>query len=194
MNSLNNAKTIRITVGSQNPVKISAAHNAIAILFPGAEVISQGTHAPSGVADQPMTDEETKQGAINRARFCQQQANIDEQLQADLYMAMEGGVDSFEHGAATFAYMAIIYQDNLSLGRSAQLPLPNHVYQSLKAGQELGDVMDALFNTVNIKQKGGAISLFTAGKATRESVYTQAIILAMAPFVNPEQFWTNNGD
>ncbi len=191
MNSLNNAKTIRITVGSKNPVKIAAAHHAIAQLFPNAEILSQGIHAPSGVADQPMTDEETKQGAINRAQFCQQQANLNTQFIADLYMAMEGGVDCFEHGAATFAYMAIIYQDKLSLGRSAQLPLPNHVYQSLKAGQELGDVMDALFNTVNIKQKGGAISLFTAGKATRESVYTQAIILAMAPFINPEKFLLN---
>ncbi|MCG9695710.1 inosine/xanthosine triphosphatase [Shewanella sp. Isolate11] len=185
---LSSATKIRITVGSNNPVKISAAHHAVAMLFPDAEILSQGMHAPSGVADQPMTDDETKLGAINRARFCQQQAKLENQLEADLYIAMEGGVDCFEHGAATFAYMAIIYQDKLSIGRSAQLPLPNHVYQALKAGQELGDVMDTLFNTVNIKQKGGAISLFTAGKASRESVYTQALVLAMAPFVNPQQF------
>ncbi|GIU47324.1 inosine/xanthosine triphosphatase [Shewanella algidipiscicola] len=179
---------IRITVGSTNPVKIAAAHNAIAQLFPAAQIISQGIHAPSGVAAQPMTDSETRTGAINRARYCKQQAELQPHLSAELYIAMEGGVDCFDHGAATYAYMAIIHQGKLSIGRSAQLPLPPAVYQALVAGEELGDVMDRLFNTVNIKQKGGAIGLLTDGKASRESVYTQAIVLAMAPILNPQVY------
>jgi non-canonical (house-cleaning) NTP pyrophosphatase len=48
--------------------------------------------------------------------------------------------------------------------------------------------MDRLFNTDNIKQKGGAIGLLTKGLATRESVYRQATLLALAPFVNPELY------
>ncbi|MGL5390648.1 MAG: DUF84 family protein, partial [Shewanella sp.] len=55
-----------------------------------------------------------------------------------------------------------------------------------QGGEELGHVMDRLFNTVNIKQKGGAIGLLTHGHATRESIYTQAMILAMAPLLNPQ--------
>ena len=101
---------------------------------------------------------------------------------------MEGGVDQFEHGAATFAYMAIIHQGKLSIGRSALLPLPPKVFQALEGGEELGHVMDRLFNTENIKQKGGAIGLLTQGLATRGSIYTQAIVLAMAPFINPAFF------
>jgi inosine/xanthosine triphosphatase len=188
MSTLHTSNTIRITIGSKNPVKIAAANKAISLLLPDAEVICQAMHAPSGVADQPMTDSETKTGAINRARYCEQQARTFPELSADLYIAMEGGVDHFEHGAATYAYMAIIYQGKLSIGRSAQLPLPESVYRALEAGEELGHVMDRLFNTVNIKQKGGAIGLFTHGKASRESVYTQAIVLAMAPFLNPQVF------
>ncbi|QYK00828.1 inosine/xanthosine triphosphatase [Shewanella psychrotolerans] len=188
MSTLNNQNQIRITVGSKNPVKIGAANKAISLLFPNAQVICQGIHAPSDVADQPMTDNETKAGAINRVRYCEQQARLNPGLTADLYIAMEGGVDRFDHGAATYAYMAVIYQGQLSIGRSAQLPLPESVYQALENGEELGHVMDRLFNTVNIKQKGGAIALFTDGKASRESVYTQAIVLAMAPFLNPKIF------
>lgn len=188
MSTLHTSNTIRITVGSKNPVKISAANNAISLLFPSAKVICQGMHAPSHVADQPMTDNETKLGAINRAHYCEQQAQLHPELAADLYIAMEGGVDRFEHGAATYAYMALIYQGQLSIGRSAQLPLPESIYRALEEGEELGHVMDKLFNTVNIKQKGGAISLFTDGKASRESVYTQAIVLAMAPFLHPNAF------
>jgi non-canonical (house-cleaning) NTP pyrophosphatase len=41
---------------------------------------------------------------------------------------------------------------------------------------------------VNIKQQGGAIGLVTNGHATRESAYTQAMVLAMAPFLHPELY------
>lgn len=173
---------IKVIVGSKNPVKINAAANAMALLFPEYEIQTQGMDAPSGVPAQPMTDSDTRQGAINRVHYCQQQ------VEADYYFAMEGGVDCFEFGPATFAYIAIAHQARLSIGRGALLPLPMQVYQALEAGEELGHVMDRLFNTVNIKQKGGAIGLLTHGHATRESNYTQAIILAMAPFLNPEMY------
>lgn len=171
---------IKIVVGSKNPVKINAAANAMAQLFPEYEIQTRGMDAPSGVPAQPMTDSDTRQGAINRVNYCQQQ------VEADYYFAMEGGVDCFDFGPATFAYIAIGHKDQLAIGRSAILPLPMQVYRALKAGEELGQVMDRLFNTVNIKQKGGAIGLLTHGHATRESNYTQAIILAMAPLLNPD--------
>ncbi|MCS6205097.1 inosine/xanthosine triphosphatase [Shewanella baltica] len=180
---------IKIKVGSKNPVKINAATKAMAQLFPDSIIEASGMDAPSGVAAQPMTDKDTRQGAINRVHYCQQQDLQD--TQADYYFAMEGGVDCFDFGPATFAYIAIGHKDQLAIGRSAILPLPMQVYRALEAGEELGHVMDRLFNTVNIKQKGGAIGLLTHGHATRESNYTQAIILAMAPLLNPDIYVQN---
>ena len=174
--------TISIVVGSKNPVKVGAAQSAFERLFPDNLIECQGIDAPSGVADQPMTDAETKLGAINRVKYCQSE------YQADYFIAMEGGVDLFEHGPATFAYIAIAHQSQVSVGRGAQLPLPMQVYQALTQGQELGHVMDHMFNTVNIKQKGGAIALLTNGNETRQSNYTQAIILAMAPLLHPNLY------
>ncbi|MCK8044751.1 inosine/xanthosine triphosphatase [Shewanella sp. 1CM18E] len=174
--------SISIIVGSKNPVKVAAAHNALERLFPEYEIQCQGVDAPSLVADQPMTEAETKLGAINRVKYCQNQ------YQADYFIAMEGGVDLFEDGPATFAYIAIAHNSQVSIGRGAQLPLPMKVYQALSQGQELGHVMDAMFDTVNIKQKGGAISLLTNGNETRQSNYTQAIMLAMAPMLHPELY------
>ncbi|GAB3475916.1 inosine/xanthosine triphosphatase [Marinomonas epiphytica] len=177
---------IRVCVGSLNPVKINAAKEAFSTLFEGKKVITQGMHAPSNVAEQPMSAEETKQGAINRAWHCQ---NSDEQTQFDFYVAMEAGVDCEEKGAYTFAYMAIIDQnEQLSIGRTASLPLPISIYQRLKSGEELGPVMDDVFGTDNIKQKGGAIGLFTNNHATRGSIYQQAMILALAPYLHPEHY------
>lgn len=101
---------------------------------------------------------------------------------------MEGGVDDFPQGPATFAYVVIATKERLCVGRSAHLPLPPKVYAALKAGEELGDVMDSLFNTVNVKQAGGAIGLLTQGHATRESIYHSALLLASAPLRYPELY------
>lgn len=170
---------IKIVVGSKNPVKIRAAKTAISTMMCLQKVECEGIDAPSGVAAQPLSSQETREGAINRVKYCQKIA------QADFYVAIEGGVDLFEYGPATFAYIAIADNQHMSIGRSCNLPLPPKIYQALQNGEELGQVMDTLFDTENVKQKQGAIGLLTQGQATRESVYTQAAVLAMAPFVNP---------
>jgi inosine/xanthosine triphosphatase len=174
-----NKKIIRVIVGSQNPVKVNAARASLAALYPQAEINCLGMAAPSGVTDQPMSDEETRIGAMNRVTYCQQHGD------ADFYVAMEGGVDNFEYGPATFAYVVIASGQKHSVGRGAIMPIPPGVYRALKEGQELGDVMDALFDTHNVKQKGGAIGLLTNGNASREGNYSHAITLAMAPFLHP---------
>lgn len=175
--SLINQSLITVVVGSKNPVKVNAVRTALASVFADSQIECEGQDAPSNVSDQPMTSTETRRGAINRVAFCQQHC------QADFYVAIEGGVDLFEYGPATFAYIVITDGQRRSIGRSAILPLPPTVYQALQDGDELGPVMDKLFNTHNIKQKGGAIGLLTNGTATREDNYTQALILAMAPFL-----------
>lgn len=173
---------MKIIVGSKNPVKVSAANTTICDIFSLDDVECVSLNAPSNVAEQPMTTQETQLGAINRVKYCQQH------MQADFYVAIEGGVDQFEYGPATFAFVAVASPTQLSIGRSCNLPLPPVIYQALKDGEELGDVMDRFFNTQNVKQKQGAIGLLTNGLATRESVYRQAILLAMAPFMNPDLY------
>lgn len=111
----------RVIVGSKNPVKIAAATAALSTLFPEIIIECEGVHAPSLVAEQPMTEADTQAGAINRVKYCM------EHHQADYYLAMEGGVDLFDHGPATFAYIAIAHQQQVSIGRSASLPLPMSV-------------------------------------------------------------------
>lgn len=174
--------SLKIVVGSLNPVKINAAKNAISQFFNIADLDCWGIDAPSGVAAQPMNVEETRQGAINRVKYCQQHH------QADYYVAIEGGVDDLEDGPVTFAYVIVANQQHMSVGRSATLPLPKQVFQALQGGEELGSLMDNLFNTTNVKQKGGAIGLLTGGLASREGNYTQALILSLAPFLHPTLF------
>lgn len=174
----------QVVVGSQNPVKIAAAKAAIERAWPERQVQVQGVAALSGVADQPMSEAETLQGAHNRVHYCQQHQP------ADFYVAFEGGVEQFSYGVATFAYVVVAagVQGAARVGRTANLPLPAAFYRELQAGAELGDVLDRHFGTTNIKQAGGAIGLLTDNLEDRGSTYRQALTLALAPLLHPTWF------
>ena len=131
---------------------------------------------PSGTTDQPMTSDENLKCAIDRVEHCQSTAEVST---ADLFIGIEKGVDNFTCSLATLDYVVISDKHHRIFARSVLLLLSPVVYKVLSEGEELGDVMGSLFNTKNIKHKGGAIGLLT-----RESIYTQALILTMEPLLN----------
>ena len=173
-----NPKQLNVIIGSKNPVKIKAITDTLSLYFPRHQIVAEGINAPSLVDDQPMNAEETLNGAVNRVRYCKLNH------QADYYAAIEGGVEQTQYGCFTFAYIVIDNGSTRSISRSASLPLPKTIYQALEDGQELGDVMDSVFNESNVKQKCGAIGLLTQQLASRGSCYQQAAIMCMAPFIN----------
>jgi len=167
-----------IAVASANPAKINAVQQCFTEVFPTQNIEVRGLAVPSGVAAQPMTSAETLSGAQNRLQA------LKTQLQADFYVSIEAGLEQ----DLTFAWMLIEHQDQLSKARSASLMLPPAALNKLSEGAELGDVMDQLFGTQNIKQAGGAIGLLTGNRLSRSSVYHQALILALIPVLNPALF------
>ncbi|KKO48289.1 inositol monophosphatase [Arsukibacterium sp. MJ3] len=167
-----------IVVASANPAKITAAKQCFQANFPEHAITVTGTAVPSGVAEQPLTSAETLRGAENRLQALKQQC------QADFYVAIEAGLDN----DLTFAWMLIEHNGKQGKARSASLMLPPTALQLLAEGVQLGDAMDQLFGTSNIKQAGGAIGLLTHNRLSRASVYQQALTLALIPFLNPERF------
>ncbi|MBY7923009.1 inosine/xanthosine triphosphatase [Vibrio fluvialis] len=172
----------KVIIASLNPAKIRAVESAFSTVFPDYHYVFQGVSVPSEVADQPMSDHETKLGALNRVRNAKQSIT-----DGDFYVGLEAGID----GDVTFAWMIIESATQRGESRSASLMLPPEVLSKLADASELGDVMDEVFGTDNIKQKGGAIGLLTQHHLTRSSVYHQALILALIPFTNPEHFPNN---
>jgi inosine/xanthosine triphosphatase len=169
----------KVIIASLNPAKINAVKSAFESAFPNQNFEFEGVSVPSGVADQPMDNEETHLGAVNRVKNAKQTKQG-----GDYYVGIEAGLD----GGCTFAWMVIESEGLIGESRSASLMLPPAVVKQLSPTVELGDVMDKTFGTDNIKQKGGAIALLTQHQLTRSSVYHQALILALIPFVNPEHF------
>ncbi|EOC1851134.1 inosine/xanthosine triphosphatase [Vibrio parahaemolyticus] len=174
--------TQKVVIASLNPAKINAVKSAFQSAFPQQAFEFVGISVPSEVADQPLTNEETHRGALNRVK----NAKL-EMPTADFYVGLEAGIE----GNVTFAWMVIESDTHRGESRSASLMLPPEVLAQLADANELGDVMDKVFGTENIKQKGGAISLLTQNQLTRSSVYHQALILALIPFTNPDHFPAN---
>ena len=111
---------MKIVVTSHNPVKIAAVKEAFLAQFPSVEQSLTPRAVNSEVSEQPMSDEETRNGARNRVK----NARL-EHPDADFWVGLEGGLDMFDDQMMAFAWMVISNRDGyLSETRSATLPLP----------------------------------------------------------------------
>jgi inosine/xanthosine triphosphatase len=168
-----------IAVASTNPVKIAAALEGFRRMFPGETFDAQGSAVPSGVRDQPMTDDETRQGAINRAQAVRQQ-----QPEADYWIGIEGGVDDRYNQLLAFAWIVILSREFTGESRTATFTLPEAVAALVRQGVELGDADDRIYGRQNSKQKNGSVGLLTGDVIDRSAYYAHAVILALIPFRN----------
>lgn len=176
-----------IVVASHNPVKLNAVKMAFISMFPDETFTFEAYSIPSGVSDQPMTLDETRQGSINRAKNAKEQYP-----QAHYWVGLEGGLHSTVDGLANVAYMSIInHKDQISTTHSASFTLPPIVAEHVYNGKELGDAMDAVFNQKNSKQKQGATAILTHGVMNRTDYYIAPLTTALIPFVNPQLYPCN---
>ena len=171
---------MKVVIASHNPAKIRAVNEAFALQFPGETIKYTPASVDSGVSDQPLSDEETRHGARNRAKNAHEL-----QPDADFWVGLEGGIETIDGQLMAFAWMVVQGPDQrIGEARTVTLPLPPAVKMLVDQGLELGDANDQVFSTVNSKHQGGACGLLTKGIYTREGVYTEALVIALVPFVN----------
>ncbi len=173
----------RVIVASKNPVKINATKIAFEKMFPVEEFQVVGVSVPSFVSDQPMSDSETYEGAVNRA----ENAKTKEPL-ADFWVGIEGGIEDRKTVMDAFGWMVVLSKTKMGDARSCTFPLPPYVANAVRNGQELGHVNDAFFQMHNSKQGGGAVGSLTDNIVTRMDLYVQPLCLALIPFVK-EELW-----
>jgi inosine/xanthosine triphosphatase len=178
-----------VIVASNNPVKIHAARQGFARMFPAETFAFETCSVPSGVSDQPLTSRETLQGALNRA------ANARARLpQADYWVGIEGGVEDSPVEALSngelcaFAWVVVLSVAQTGKGRTGMFFLPPHVADLVRSGKELGEADDIVFGQTNSKQANGAVGLLTGDVIDRAGFYTPAVILALIPFKNPDLY------
>lgn len=170
----------KIIVASTNPVKINATKRAFEKVFPEESFVVKGYSIASGVSDQPKSDDETLQGATNRANTAQKK-----HPKADYWVGIEGGVDYHLNEMFTFAWIIVQSKKRIGRSKTGTLLIAPKARKMVELGMELGGVDDVIFGKKNTKQERGSIGLLTNNLITRTDYYEQAIICALVPFVHP---------
>jgi inosine/xanthosine triphosphatase len=171
---------MKVVVGSTNPVKVAAAQAIFARL--AADVSVEGSAVDSGVPIQPWGDEQTRQGALNRAH-----AALSNEV--DYGVGFEGGLIETEMGIMTCAWCAVVNREGrVGMGGGVNILLPPAVTEAVQAGKELGPAMDALIGEADTKQGPGAVGILTDGLVDRQAAYEHILILALGPFRRPDLY------
>ncbi|MBA9026254.1 DUF84 family protein [Peribacillus huizhouensis] len=165
---------LRIVVGSHNPAKVQAVKN----VFKGERVEIISLNVASGVQDQPFSDEETIEGAINRAR------NGLTESDAQIGIGLEGGVVETKHGLflCNWGALAVRESSDVFIAGGARILLPDTVANRLLAGEELGPVMDEFTNRAGIRKKEGAIGVFTNERITRADMFSHIMNMLVGQY------------
>jgi inosine/xanthosine triphosphatase len=162
--------TLRVAIGTKNKAKIAAVEEIAKNYF--ADIAFEYISVPSGVSDQPFSDEETRQGAINRA------VNTREATGADLSFGLEGGVYELDGAVYCCNWGAVAIKDGPVISSSgASFVLPEEIAEQLRAGKELGPVMDQFTKSKDIRQHAGAIGIFTNGVVDRKEMFEHIVAL-----------------
>lgn len=163
---------MNFVIGSMNKAKVEAAESMIFDYDPYAFI--QATSVSSGVSAQPMTDEETMNGAINRA------VNVQKEYPNAIGIGLEGGVKKLGSTYYICNWGALMLPDgHLITAGGAQIPLPDEIARELANGKELGPVIEQYFKQNGLRQKEGAMGMFTAGAVTRIELFSHIVILLL---------------
>lgn len=179
----------KIYIGSANPVKISCTKKGFEEVFKDiSDYEFIGVSVPSGVSDQPMTNDETFFGAESRAKNLQIKFP-----DGDFFVGIEGGIQKKGEAMEAFAWVVIISEQRLGKAQTATFQLPYKIVELINQGVELGHADDMVFNRNNSKQGNGAVGILTNNVIDRIEYYRHAVILALIPFIQKGHYQLNNG-
>ncbi|GIN38817.1 DUF84 family protein [Heyndrickxia oleronia] len=166
---------MKIAIGSLNPAKVKAVEEAFK--EQDIDVIVTSMSVPSGVSNQPFSDEETIQGAVNRATNCLLEENI------EIGIGLEGGVVETPFGLFVCNWGALVVKgESPIIAGGARIRLPEEVAERVRKGEELGPVMEDVSKVRNVSKKEGAIGIFTNNVITRDEMFTHVMKILIGQF------------
>jgi inosine/xanthosine triphosphatase len=170
-----------VAVGSTNRVKVEAVRLVISAIWPSAQI--RPVAVASGVPDMPMSDDEGRRGALQRAESAMTACA------AQLGFGLEGAVAFSGDTLYVTNWVAVVDQHgHTSVTNGGRLPLPQCIAHDLMHGHELGPLMDRLTGESDSKQHMGAAGYLTRGLVPRTEAFRIAVAYALAPFLSPELY------
>lgn len=170
---------MKIIIGTKNQKKIDTTLSVFSKLFSSKEVEVSGHDADSKVPAAPH-DEETYQGAYNRALECYQLGG------ADYYVGIESGLVSRYGNMFEEAWAVILSHDGTKkIGYSSGLMLPDVVVNKMNEGQKHNDVMAYFDTELNAPyDNNDTWSRYTGGSISRQISLEEALRNALIQAVD----------
>lgn len=171
-----------VAVGSKNKTKIDPVKDIFSHHFKGVKVI--GVSVKSNVSDQPKTDDEMFQGALNRAKNALKKVK-----DADYGVGIEGGLHKYSYGWFERSLVVIVdRKGSYGIGASGGLALPDKVIRRIAKGMNLEEAIDELFGTKEIGEGIGMFGLMTKGVVSRAEGVKHGVAFALARFLHPRMY------
>ena len=171
-----------VVVASQNPVKVEATRRGFVSMFPSRAFHLYPVAVPSGVRQQPLSDAETLQGALNRAQHAAQLVP-----QAHYWVGIEGGVEEHQGSMQAFAWIVVSTPHLLGKSRTGTFSVPEEVAALVRQGYELAAAVEEIYQQAQVKSTTGAVGVLTEGVIDRVQLYEHAIVLALVPSKHAER-------
>lgn len=175
---------MKIVISTTNEAKVNGVKKAFEDVFENCEFISEKFN--SDVSDQPLSEKEGINGAINRAKN-----SMSKFKDADFYVGLEGYVDTKDWGMFLAGASAVIGSNgDIGIGISYQLQLPLFMEKQINSGKELGPIVQELMKdeSNNIRHTEGTMSILTNGRIKRIFEFETATTCALARFITPDLY------
>ena len=157
-------------IGTTNKAKLRACEEVMGEYYPHAEIT--GRSIKSDVSNQPFGDEETREGALNRARKASASA------QNVVGIGLEGGVRLINDKLYICNWGALCLPDGCEFtAGGAQIQLPDEIAHEVQSGKELGPVVDYYYHKQNTRHNEGAIGILTNGAVSRADLFAHILHL-----------------
>ncbi len=155
-----------VAVGSKTGVKVKSTQNALE----KENVIIMPCPARSKVQDQPLTEEETKLGALNRAKDCLAKTD------AEIAFGLESGV-FFKDDEVYLCNWGVLIDrnDKMFVTNSPNILLPKEFRDDLLSGKPLKDIIHDFTGMETEDNNTCAIALFTNHSFSREKQFTEIV-------------------
>lgn len=156
---------MKVGIGTKNKAKVGAVLSVVTKHF--HDILTfEHISVDSGVSAQPMSTDETRLGAMNRARKALQETN------ADMAFGLEGGVTMIDDMMYLCNWGALASANGQVLtAAGAQIPLPKEIAEQVASGHELGPIMDDFVHQLDTRQHTGAIGILTDGMIDRKEMF-----------------------
>jgi inosine/xanthosine triphosphatase len=172
-------RVIVVAVGSKNPAKTLGTRKAFSRFFPDLELAE--VDATSSVQAQPLTLDETIDGALKRARLALRLSD-----RAHFGVGIEAGLAAFGDEQLNLQVAAIMDRLGRStLGSSCGFMVPGLVVRGMQVGgMELDSFSKGLTDADRVREEDGVVYHLTKGAVSRLDMTEQCVTMALVPWLN----------